>query len=64
MFALPVLVILASCNSTQVTTSWRDTKTNVSISNFQRVLVLGLLSNKNRAVKDRMEAQLAGTLKE
>ena len=65
LLALPVLVILASCNSTQITTSWRDNKSNVSsIGNFQKVLVLGLLSNKNRAVKDRMEAQLAGTLKQ
>ena len=64
LLALPVLVILASCNSTQVTTSWKDNKSSATISNFQKVLVLGLLSNKNRAVKDRMEAQLAGTLKQ
>ncbi|MDR0794397.1 MAG: hypothetical protein LBE82_13900 [Chitinophagaceae bacterium] len=64
LFVLPVMVILASCNSTRVTTSWRDNRANVTINSFQKVLVLGLLSNKNRAVKERMEAQLAGTLKQ
>lgn len=54
---LPVLMLVfVACNSSKITSSW--SAKNANNIRFKKILVLGLLSNKNRGVKDHMEQAL------
>lgn len=56
-----MMLALAACSTSKLTTSWKSD--NAAQLRFKKVLVLGLLSNKNRAVKDKMESELVLDLK-
>ncbi len=61
---LPALVIIiaASCNSTRITSSWREPDKSVSIGQLNKVLVVALLRNEtNRhTAEDQMVGYLDG----
>jgi len=59
---IALLVLLAACSSTKVTSSWKANDT--SQLNYRQVLVLGIMPNKDRAIRENMENELAGELKE
>jgi hypothetical protein len=58
---LGVLMILISCTSSRITSSWKSP--DVQQKKFKKVLVLGLLREKDRALKERMEEHIVGDLK-
>lgn len=62
LLALPALLLLAGCSSSKLTTSWVSQDANLSRANFNKVLVMGLLSNKNRSSNVSMENHLVTEL--
>ena len=64
LWCIPVaMLLLAGCSSSRLTTSWVSKDVQGQGSHFNKVLVLGMLSAKNRAVKVNMENELATGLK-
>lgn len=61
LLTLPVVLFLAGCSTSKVTTSWvsREAPRN---HHYGKVLVMGLLSNKNRASNVSMENHLVNAL--
>lgn len=59
LLTIPVCLLLASCSSSKITTSWVSKDAQVSKGRFNKVLVMGLLSNKNRSSNISMEQYLA-----
>lgn len=59
--ALAILFIFSSCTSSRITSSWKAA--DYGQTKFKKVLVLGHLLEKNRALKERMEAHIVGDLK-
>ncbi len=58
---LPAILLLSSCSSSsKLTNSWASNENNTS---FKKILVLGLLSDKNRTTRVRMEQNLVMDLK-
>lgn len=58
---LAVVMILISCNSSRITSSWKAP--DVQQKTFKKVLVLGLLREQDRALKEKMEEHVVGDLK-
>jgi hypothetical protein len=58
---LALMVLLAACSSTKVTSSWKAD--DASKVNYQKVLVLGVMANKDRSIRMNMENELADELK-
>lgn len=60
---IPVLagILLISCNSTQVISSYKDEK--APVKEYQKILVLGIFQQKERAFRQETENQLASKLK-
>lgn len=63
LLAVPVLLLLAGCTTSKVTTSWVSRDANLSKTHLSRILVMGLLSNKNRSSNVSMENHLVQELK-
>jgi hypothetical protein len=63
-FLLPMLtlfVLLAiSCNSTKITSSWEAP--GAKQNNYKKILVMGILPEKDRSVRQQLERQLAEQL--
>ena len=59
---IPVLagILLISCNSTQVISSYKDEK--APINDYHKILVLGIFQQKDRAARQETETQLATRL--
>lgn len=57
---LPLFLLLASCSSTNVTNSWQDK--NIEQSSFRKVMVLAMLPDKDRALKQQMENEMVDDL--
>lgn len=58
---LAVVMILISCNSSRITSSWKSPEAQQK--KFKKILVLGLLTEKDRALKEKMEEHIVGDLK-
>lgn len=58
---LAVVMILISCKSSRITSSWKAS--DAQQKSFKKVLVLGLVREKDRALKERMEEHMLGDLK-
>lgn len=58
---LAILFVFASCTSSRITSSWKAP--NVSEKKYKKVLVLGLLLEKDRSLKEKMEEHIVGDLK-
>lgn len=64
LWCMPLLIAtLAGCSTSRLTTSWVSPQAQNEGRHFSKVLVLGLLSNRNRAAKVNMETFLANDLK-
>lgn len=56
-----VLFIITSCTSSKITSSWKAP--NAQQNKFRKVLVLGLFLEKDRTLKEQMEAHIVSDLK-
>ena len=59
LICVPVLVLVAACSNSKVTSSWVDPNTKGPL---KKVMVVALLNNKDRNLKQQMEDQLAQEL--
>jgi hypothetical protein len=58
---LAVLLVLGSCTSSRITSTWKAT--DQPKKNFKKVLVLGLLLEKDRGLREKMEDHIVNDLK-
>lgn len=61
IYAVIFTLILAACTSTKITSSWKSTAAG---KNFNKVMVVGLIKESDRTVRERMEQHMIGDLKE
>lgn len=59
---MPAFLLLAACSSTAVTQSWKDK--DVSQTTLQKVMVLALVPEKERLLRQEMESQMVEDLQE
>jgi hypothetical protein len=55
-----VLLIMAGCNSSKITTSWKAE--NITPQKYNKVLVLGLIKESDRSIQEKMENHFVGDL--
>lgn len=55
-------LFLSACSSTKVTSSWKEPET--SLSPDQKIMVLGLVQDRQGALQARMEAEMVAALKQ
>ncbi len=58
-FALFALILTGCSSGIKMTSSWNDTK---STTHINKILVVGLVGEKSRALREQMEEQMAGNL--
>lgn len=56
------MIGLFSCNSTKVTSSWKTDE--AAAASFKKIIVLGIIKDKDRALRQELETQLVSYLKE
>jgi hypothetical protein len=57
---MPLFLLLASCSSTNVTNSWKDK--DIEQANFRKVLVIAMLPEKDRSLRQQMESEMVDDL--
>jgi hypothetical protein len=57
-----VLLIMAGCNTSKITTSWKAD--NAATQKYNKVLVLGLIKENDRSIQEKMENHFVGDLQE
>lgn len=60
--AVLLVLLLAGCTSTKITSSWKAQ--NVVAKQYNKILVLGLIRDTDRSLQEKMEAHLVADLKE
>ena len=61
-FTLFIMVIfLYSCNSTEITSSWKAAE-SANVSNYKKILVLGIFNDNDRSWTQQVEVELAGQI--
>ncbi|WP_276504701.1 hypothetical protein [Terrimonas pollutisoli] len=55
-----IALFLAGCTSSRITSSWKDE--NVSPKQYNKILVLGLIREADRTIRENMEDHLVGDL--
>jgi hypothetical protein len=55
-----VLLVMAGCNSSKITTSWKAE--NITPQKYNKVLVLGLIKESDRSIQEKMENHFVGDL--
>lgn len=58
---LLVVLLAASCSSTELLSSWKSD--NANLQSYNKVLVVGLTGNKDRSIRDNVEAAMVNSLK-
>ncbi|MEP7164403.1 MAG: hypothetical protein ABI741_06910 [Ferruginibacter sp.] len=53
-------IFLISCNSTQVTSSW---KANKATEQYKKIMVLGIIKEKNRTLREQLENEIVRDLR-
>lgn len=56
-----ILLMLASCNSTRITSSWKSD--DAPKQSYKKIMVLGILNQKDRTLRTELEKQLVNELK-
>jgi len=57
-----VMLILFSCSSSRITSTWKAE--NIQPKKYNKILVLGLVREADRSVREKMEQHLLGDLRE
>jgi len=60
--SLALLVIIAGCTSSKITSTWKAE--NIDTQKYNKVLVLGLIREFDRTIQENMENHLVGDLKD
>ena len=56
------LMMATSCNNTQLITSWKAPE--ATVDSYNKILVIGLMGNKDRELRESVENSVAGRLKD
>lgn len=59
---LPLLMLAAGCSTSMITSSWKSP--DAATRTYKKVLVLGLISEPDRTLREKMEQHLAGDLRD
>lgn len=62
LFTIPLLALLAGCSTSKIATSWNQNRQ--APAHFNKILVVGLFDDNNRALRQQMEDQLAQELRQ
>ena len=57
-----VLLVLAGCSTTYITSTWRAP--DAGMKKYGKIMVVGIVRQADRTIRQQMEAHLAGDLKE
>ncbi len=57
---LALLLFFVGCSSTKITTAWKAE--NITPHRYNKILVLGLINDKDRRIQERMEQHFVGDL--
>ncbi|MBL7743799.1 MAG: hypothetical protein JNN00_10035, partial [Chitinophagaceae bacterium] len=57
-----LVFFLIACSSTRITSSWKAD--NITARQYNKILVLGLINEPDRTVREEMEQHLVGDLKD
>ena len=60
--AVLLIFLLSGCTSTKITSSWKAQ--NLEAKQYKKILVLGLIRDTDRSLREKMEAHLVGDLKD
>ena len=60
--AIILLLVIAGCNSSRITSSWKAG--DAEVRKYDKILVLGLTRESDRSIQENMENHLVGDLKE
>ncbi|MBL0146248.1 MAG: hypothetical protein IPP48_11205 [Chitinophagaceae bacterium] len=60
--AAAILIIAMSCSSSKITSSWKAQ--NITPAKFNKILVLGLIHEKDRQMQEKLEQHLVGDLRD
>jgi hypothetical protein len=61
-FVTIVLVLMVSCNTSRITSSWKAE--NAQPRQYKKILVLGLINEPDRSIRENMEANLGSNLRD
>ncbi len=61
MLLVPLMMVIISCNTSRITSSWKAP--DAEARSYNKILVLALLNEPDRTIREKMEEQLAGDLK-
>src|SRR6476620_3193386 len=59
---LVAIILVASCSTSRITTSWKAPNTAPRL--YNKIMVVGVMREKDRAIREKMENHLVGDLKE
>lgn len=62
IIALILLVVLMGCSSSKITSSW--TANNTVAKKFNKIMVVALIKESDRTIREKMEQHMIGDLKE
>jgi len=61
-FVFPILLfIFSGCSTTRITSSWTSAD-HINNTNYKKIVVVGLINDKDRRIREHMEAHLVGDL--
>jgi hypothetical protein len=55
-----LIVLLLSCNSSKITTSWKDE--SISARKFNKIMVIGIIREADRSIQEKMENHIVSDL--
>jgi hypothetical protein len=61
-FSIILMLLLLSCSTSRITSTWKAQ--NVQSKKYNKILVLGLIRESDRSIREKMEQHLLGDLKE
>jgi len=61
-FSIIAMLLLLSCSTSRITSTWKAE--NVQAKKYNKILVLGLIRESDRSIREKMEQHLLGDLKE
>jgi len=64
IFIAATALISASCNNTQLLSSWKSPNSNATIDNYHKILVIGLAGSKDRELRETVENAVAKKLQD
>ncbi len=62
IFLVPLMMVIISCNTSRITSSWKAP--NAEARSYNKILVLALINEPDRTTREKMEEQLVEDLKE